>query len=450
MQKRKSRCLRGLHGVTIIIMSIMFLSSFSFADNYSLLESPVDTHSKYQLRMYDDTDWVVFPAYRDLEKAYEQMFPNIDVKLIGVPAGNWSQKLLTDTAGGNAPDLPRAGYQISALSERGMFMDLTEVISRWSRKLDFAPGFLDLGKHKGKQYGIPAGILLHLPIFYNKDHFRKAGLPLLEPTNRVNWNEFEQMLKKLKAAFSSRKGYYPTCVATNWGKAGFSPILYQNGGRWWSNDCETPMWTSPEAIEAFNWYTSLYRKGYSHRPSPGRKGYKEQQRLFWQGKVSVVAYGMELPRTFPMNAPNLTEEDKWGIFTLTAPGKEPVAFNWGWYQFISKEASHPAAAWAWIKLVCSNWGMKRFMRDSKYYPTISGLSEGLQKEGVYSKQVTEWYKATQPYVRIRVDQLTNYKYPETDEILQRMCEKMMYGVKDIETLAEEAKEEALELIRSKK
>jgi len=435
--------------VIMLAFLVLSLSGICFASTYSLL-GPVDTKSKYDLRIYDDTDWVIMPWYKELKEVFEQMFPNIQVKPVGLPCSEMERKLLTDVAAGNPPDLPRSMYRLGALAERGMFMDLTEVVKHWPRSLDFNPASLALGKHNGRQYGIPEGQFILQQVFYNKKHFKKAGLPFYKPSARVDWNEYMQILKKLKTAFAGEEGYYPTCIATTWDKNGFSYILYQNGGRWWSDDYETPMWTSPEAIEAFKWYVNIYRQGYSPRPNPGVSGFKQKERLFWQEKVSMIIEAMHEPRAFPANAPNLVGEDKWGTFTLVAPGKEPFEFSWDWTHVITKNAPHPAAAWAWVELCCTDWGAKRIMRDSKYFPTIKGLTEELLKEGTYSRQIAEWYRSVEPYVRMRDDTLINYKYPETEEIIQAMCEKMMYGVKDIETLIEEAKKEALELIRSKK
>jgi len=440
---------QGLCILAVVAMLTGVFCGFAFAEAYSLL-GPIDTESKYDLTIYDDTDWVAMPWYSAMAEAFEKMFPNIDVKTIGVSCAQMERKLLTDVAGGNPPDLPRSMYRLGALAERGMFMDLTEVVEHWPRRLDFSAASLALGKHRGRQYGIPEGQFILQQVFYNKDHFKEAGLPLVEPTAVVDWNEHEQLLNKLQSAFGQRKGYYPTCVTTTWDKNGFSFILYQNGGSWWSEDYETPTWTSPEAIEAFKWFVSIYRDGLSPRPAPGTAGFKQKEKLFWEERISVMIEAMHEPRAFPANAPNLVGEDEWGTYTLTAPGKDPVEFSWDWSHVITKNAPHPAAAWAWIELCCTNWGVKKIMRDAKYFPTIKGIAEDLQKEGVYSRQIAEWYNSVEPYVLMRDDAILNHKYPETEEIIQAMCEKMMYGVKDIKTLAEEAKKEALELIRGKK
>jgi len=451
MHVKKIRIRQGLCVLTVVAVLMGVFCSFVSAEAkyYSLL-GPIDTESKYELVIYDDTDWVLMPWYSEVKKVFEEMFPNIEVKLIGVPCSEMERRLLTDVAAGNPPDLPRSMYRLGALAERGMFMDLTEVVEHWSRKLDFSAASLALGRHRGRQYAIPEGQFILQQVFYNKDHFREAGLPLYEPTARVDWNEYKNLLKKLKSAFVDKKGYYPTCVTTTWDKNGFSFILYQNGGRWWSEDYEIPTWTSPEAIEAFKWFVSIYREGLSPRPAPGVTGFKQKEKLFWEERISTMIEAMHEPRAFPANAPNLVGEDEWGTFALTAPGKDPVEFSWDWSHVITKNAPHPAAAWVWIELCTTNWGVKKIMRDAKYFPTIKGVAEDLMREGVYSKQIAQWYSSVEPYVMMRDDMLLNYKYPETEEIIQAMCEKMMYGVKDIETLAEEAKEEALEVIRSKK
>lgn len=441
MKKRKMKI--GFCLVVGIAVSMLLISTAVFASPE--WKSLVDTESKYTMQVWDDTDWVAMPWYKELSAAFEEMYPNIQVQPVGIPCSELGPKLLTALAAGSPPDLPRSLYRLSALSARGAFMDLTERTKYWPRKLDFVPW--ELGQHKGKQYAIPQAQMVVGIGYYWKADFEKAGLRFFEPDEWVDWDQLMEVIKKLKTTFSARRDYYPTAVASSWLHVGMGSILTENGARYWSEDYETPTWDSPEAIKAFEWYVNLYRKGYSLRPAPGVTSAGQVTKLFENRNVSVIlSSDMMMPRYLAVDAPELVGDENWGCFMPVAPGKEPAGISWLYSSSISAGAPHPEAAWAWIELMCTNWGMSRILRDSKYFPTIRDFP--LPKDS--SKQIVEIYNAFQPYVTMTSSQLDNYKYSGVMGIVQEMIEKMFYTNEDIAAIAKEYKQKALEYIKESK
>lgn len=444
--KKSKKMKIGFCLVVGIAAGALLITTGAFASS-ELKKTPVDTKSKYIMQVWDDTDWVAMPWYKELSAAFEEMYPNIKVQPVGISCSDLGPKLLTALAAGTPPDLPRSLYNLGELSARGALMDLTERVEHWSRKFDFISP-LQLGQLEGKQYAIPQA---HMPSggtgYYWKADFEKVGLRFFEPDERVDWNQLMEVFEKLRAGFPERKDYYPTGIIASWVAGGAGSWLSQNGARYWSEDYETPIWDSPEAIKAFEWHANLYRKGYAPRPAPGfRDSSKAAEELFIRRKVSIThPCDVLLTRYLAIEAPELAGEENWGCFIPIAPGQKPVLSSWLYSSSIAAGAPHPEAAWAWIELMCTNWGMSRILRDSKYFPTMRGFRpEGLPK------QLAKNYSATQPYVVMRHDVLSNYKYPGAMDIVQEMIEKMFYTNEDTAALAKEYKQKALEYIKERK
>jgi len=437
---------RAIFMMGIVLLSSLFLSAYAFSAS-ELKPTLVDTKSKYTLQVWDDTDWVCMPWYNELSKVFEEMYPNIKVKPVGVPCSELGPKLLTSLAAGVPPDVARSLYRLGGISLRGGFMDLSEKTKYWPRRLDFFPAVWELGKVGGKQFAIPQAQMIIGAGYYWKEDFRKAGLRFFEPDEQVDWNQIMEVLKKLKAAFPERKNYYPTAVPASWMMGALGCILAENGARYWSEDFEKPVWDSPEAIEAFEFYVNLYRKGYAARPVPGAAESQSQRTEVFLNRNCSIIFPMDLllPRYLSHRAPELVGEEHWGVFIPVAPGKEPVALSWLYSSSIPTGVPHAEASWAWIELMCTRWGMSRILRDSKYFPTMTGFP----MVGV-SEQIKQNYLAFQPYIAMRSDELSNYKYPGAMDIVQEMIEKMFYTNENIATIAREYKQKVLEYIEEQR
>ncbi|GAB4099321.1 ABC transporter substrate-binding protein [Sinomonas halotolerans] len=108
-------------------------------------------------------------------------------------------------------------------------------------------------QYDGKQWAMPYGRSTPL-FYYNKDHFKAAGLPDRAPKT---WAEFAEWGPKLQAATKAKYAYMYGPMA---GYAGWT--LQNNLWGWgsgWSNGWDVTC-DSPEAIEAIQWVQdSVYK-----------------------------------------------------------------------------------------------------------------------------------------------------------------------------------------------
>jgi multiple sugar transport system substrate-binding protein len=115
---------------------------------------------------------------KQFKKDFEKEYPNITVEFEPVPSGRSSDKLLTEIAGGNAPDTAfvDAGF-VQALASRGALKDLDGYIagSEVVATEDYVEGFRNTALLEGSMYGLPFdGETTGL--FYRTDLFDAAGI----------------------------------------------------------------------------------------------------------------------------------------------------------------------------------------------------------------------------------------------------------------------------------
>ncbi|MGH3339448.1 MAG: ABC transporter substrate-binding protein, partial [Propionibacteriaceae bacterium] len=176
--------------------------------------------------------------------AYMKANPN--VKISGQPGefNSYWDKLATQTAGGQAPDIIQMDMAyIAEYGTRGALLDLSGVdVSK------FAEGTVDSGKINDKLVGVNAGINSAL-IFANPKVFEKAKMELPDDTSWT-WDQ----LSEVAAEVASKAGV-PVGVADLVGSDPlFATFLRQNG-----KELFTPDGLGFDVAEAQAWYDLMIK-----------------------------------------------------------------------------------------------------------------------------------------------------------------------------------------------
>jgi multiple sugar transport system substrate-binding protein len=174
------------------------------------------------------------------------MKANPNIKISGQPGefNTYWDKLATQTAGGNAPDIIQMDMAyIAEYGTRGALLDLASVdVSK------FAEGTVDSGRINDKLVGVNAGINSAL-IFANPKVFEKANMDLPDDTS---WT-WDQMLE-VAAEVASKAGV-PVGIADLAGSDPlFATFLRQNG-----KELFTPDGLGFEAADAQAWYDLMVK-----------------------------------------------------------------------------------------------------------------------------------------------------------------------------------------------
>ena len=202
--------------------------------------------------------WTNHPGKsQDVEKAiiekFHAKFPDIKVNLVTAGANyeEIAQKFQTSQAAKTG--LPG----LVVLSDvwwfryfsNGSIIPIDGLVKQLDIKIDdFQKSLVDDYKYDNKQWALPYGRSTPL-FYYNKDHFKAAGLPDRAP---ATWQEFAEWAPKLKATSGAQYAYiYPAL-------AGYAGWTLQNnlwgwGGSWskdWDITCDSPRIRGRTAVGA--------------------------------------------------------------------------------------------------------------------------------------------------------------------------------------------------------
>jgi multiple sugar transport system substrate-binding protein len=126
--------------------------------------------------------------------AFEHAHPDIDIRTSYAPYESYKQKLATQAAGGDAPDVMQLDYrQISQYAGSGVLRDLGGDKELPTGRMP--QGLLKAGRVGGVQYALPMGIGTQA-LAYDRKAWHKAGLATPRPG--WTWDDWESALRTLK------------------------------------------------------------------------------------------------------------------------------------------------------------------------------------------------------------------------------------------------------------
>jgi multiple sugar transport system substrate-binding protein len=141
----------------------------------------------------------------------------------------------------------RGGDRLAQALDLTPFMENNQAVDRG----DFYPGLLDAFSRDGKLRGLPSG-LDPFVMFYNQDLFDQYRVGY--PQNGWTWQDFKTMAMQLR---DPGKKIYAYATSQDYIDSLF--FVYQHGGQL-VDSAQKPQLNSREAVEAIEWYASLYQE----------------------------------------------------------------------------------------------------------------------------------------------------------------------------------------------
>jgi multiple sugar transport system substrate-binding protein len=231
-------------------------------------QGPSPAAAPATVQFYFSGDQPTAQLYQTLKEVYERQNPRYTLDLIH--ADTEIEKLLTLIAAGTPADVfwNRVRTSQILIRREGSLADVLPLMKR--DKLtqdDFWPSAVKAYTYKGGYYGLPTSASSNA-LYYNKEHFRQAGLPFpeeLEKQGRWNWDTLLETSRKLSGpepgGGKKRFGFLrPTGLVLT------VQYMWQNGGTPFSDDRTQCLLTSNECVGALQFLTDLVLK---HQVSPG-------------------------------------------------------------------------------------------------------------------------------------------------------------------------------------
>lgn len=158
---------------------------------------------------------------------FQELHPNIKIKPEYASWDGYWQKLSTQVAGNNAPDLVQMSIlYIKEYSERGVLLDLNPYAGKELKTIDLNAEILkNQGTFGGKLTGIPVADNASV-MFYNKEMYKQAGVE--PPKMDMTWQEYFDKARQMKGKLGD-KVYGAVDMSANY--EGFMYYLFSIGDK---------------------------------------------------------------------------------------------------------------------------------------------------------------------------------------------------------------------------
>ncbi|MDT3768008.1 ABC transporter substrate-binding protein [Gleimia hominis] len=296
----------------------------------------------------------------ELIKAFEKENPNIKVKLTdaGKDYEEVAQKLNAALSGSQVPDVAIASdvtwFNFAFQGQAAPLDDLLKKVD--ADTADYVPSLYDEYKFEGSHYAVPFSRSTPL-FYYNKELWKKAGLPDRGPKTWEEWDsDFAPKLKELS-------GVTPLSIpdGASYMDWYFQGMLWSMGGSY-SKDWDMNL-SSPESVKAGEFLQKQFKDGYFAAA-------KDATVTFTSGKAAAM-----LESTGSLQ--NAAKDGRVDIGTafLPAPEGVPGASTGGAGLLIPKKSKNQEAAAKFIAFITNAQNTVKFSQATGYMPVRTSAVE---------------------------------------------------------------------------
>lgn len=328
-----------------------------------------------------------------LKAAFEEQNPDITVELDHVSdAGAFASNMLTQIAGGNAPDVFYLGEAtVASFAHRGVLADLMPYVERDGIDLE---QYVDatvqpLVNENNEMYAFPKDNTAMM-VYYNKRLFDEAGVEY--PSSDWTWEDMRAAAEALTIRENGQIRQYGIDYGAGW--TTYMPTAYSNGGSLFNEDFTASTYSDPATAEAIQMIADLWLKEPAVAPSPeafadmGLNGTD----LFLSGRLAMQLNGR-------WNAFFIRDlEDEWGVAPMPTI-KEPKSASLFVTLAVPENSKNKDAAWEFVKFVVSEEGQRINSPTGLGLPVIEELlndgstwlleDESPENADVYLESLTE-------------------------------------------------------------
>jgi multiple sugar transport system substrate-binding protein len=304
---------------------------------------------------------------------FQKLHPDIYVQLDRVPFGDYVDKLLTQFAGGLAPDVIFVSAEnLADFYPRNLLEPLTGYLKEHSQINwdDFYPTLMKWYTVRGDLYVLPRDIAPVCVLYYNQKAFDEAKLPY----PKDDWTVQEFLNDAVKLTKRDAKGN-----TTQWGFVDDWAMpevwIYALGGGF-VDDPHNPtryIITQPESVAGIQFRADMINK-YKVMPSPAslsQQGGVGTSDMFVSGTAAMFLSGIWKTPMF-----RGIKNFKWDVVMSpqVSGAKRAVVGGSSGYGIVST-SKHKQAAWQLISFLSSPEGQKRFAATGLVQPALKRVAE---------------------------------------------------------------------------
>ncbi len=311
------------------------------------------------------------PCLEEIVRDFEDEYPNINVDLDAVSVNDKIDKFVTQTRGGNPPDVVRIlTTDVPGFVDMGLLNPLDNLVkASGGQELTnkYNQFLINAMTINNKLYGLP-----HegdaLVIYYNTEIFEEAGLNPNNPPE--TWYEFTEASKKITSSAKDRWAFgmlaHPS-IAGIWMQSWY----LSNGSNFFNENYTDTLIDSEKGIEALKYYTELYTEHEVIPPGPTDVDYSAALNLFAEEKVAMIV-GPYATYGGILNAnPDLEGKVKMMLF----PGSIKASSGRGTVFSIPNGSDNIDAAWKLIQFINRPENQMKFYKEASMLPTRTEVFE---------------------------------------------------------------------------
>ena len=301
-----------------------------------------------------------------VSKEFEKQHPGVVVRpqeIIADEGAYYTKLDLEERSAQTAPNVVMQDtFLISSSEAAGYLTNLTPYVKKWAGWKEFYPAMKKITSYGGKIWGISNGTDDRY-LWYNKDLFKKAGLPV--PWHPKTWAQVlaaARTIKKKLPGVTPMNVYSGVPMDEAATMQGFEMLLYGTGYSLY--DYHDGKWVvkSPGFLQALKFIKTLYGTGLG--PSLGQAlnsdmGTQVSDTMLPKGQLAIDLDGMWLPSSWEVKGSSSYWPQWSKVLGYTpmptengqAPGYTTLSGGWSWA--ISAHSKNKALSWDLIKLMAN-------------------------------------------------------------------------------------------------
>ena len=376
------------------------------------------------------------PQFKKFAEEFNKEYPNITIEFQNVPAERATDKLTTQVAGGNPPDVAfMDSSAVESFATRNALVNLDGYIEGSDVIVldDYIEGFKSAAVVDDSLYALPFdGETTGL--FYRTDMFEEAGIE--EPP--ATWEEFEAAAAALTDEANKKYGFIVFAPEAYYY---WYPWLWQAGGDLLSDDQTEIAFDDEEGQEAAEFYVGL--REYSPKDYLNSNSW-DGRVAFASGKVGMYMagswFGGEMQASFP------EINGKWDVAPLPEGPAGCATTLAGDMLGIFSQSENQDAAWLWIEFLSREENMKEWTFGTKT-STLLPPRESLLDDPELGKY-NPWLEGFAENMKCAVtNNITEETWPDIEQILNENLGEALYGEMPADEAVIEAGEKGEELLQ---
>jgi len=322
-----------------------------------------------QIMVFGDPEEV--QSFRDLEAAFEEREPEVDVQLVvASDRDDLLARLATSFAGGEPPDLFLINHRFAGqFATRGVLEPLGPYVERSDvfGLEDLYPEATGAFVFGGGQVCLPQNIS-SLVVYFNRDLFEQADVPLPE----AGWT-WDEMVERASALTQDTDGdgepdVYGLAVGPSLIR--IAPFVWSNGGEL-VDDTEHPTrftLDTPEATEALRDFFDL-RLVHEVVPTEQEVESEDDAARFLNGRAAMM---MSSRRDTPVF--RTIEDFTWDVAPLPVHDEQVTILHTDAY-CLSEASDHKEEAWAFVEFALGPEGAPLAAATGRTVPSLIEVAE---------------------------------------------------------------------------